>query len=233
MVSPDGARSETEADRIWRIVVADDHAVTRSGIRMMLESIDGVEVVGEAATGSQALRLCEELEPDAVLMDIEMPDMDGIHATEQIRAEHPGVGVLMLTVHEHGDAVFEAMRAGASGYLPKSASLDEVREAVDTLRAGGTYMTPSLAGLAIRSLTRKVDDVREAAKMAEMTTPREREVLELLSQGLSARAIARRLGISERTVNTHIGHVYRKLGVNNRVDAVLAGLKLGLVEAQD
>lgn len=214
----------------WRIVIADDHAVTRSGIRMMAECVEGVEVVGEASNGVEAVGLCRELHPDAVLMDVEMPEMSGIEATKAIRDELPDTAVLILTVHEDGDAVFEAVQAGASGYLAKSSSLTQVQEAMDTLREGGTYMTPSVAGLAIHSLTRKVDDARKAAQAQELTTPREREILEHLTQGLSARSIARKLDISERTVNTHIGHIYRKLGVNNRVDAVLEGLRLGLVE---
>lgn len=225
---PDVAPVQTRTT--WRVIIVDDHAVTRSGIRMMAECIDGVAVVGEASNGLEALALTRELQPHAVLMDVDMPEMNGIEALKAIREELPDTAVLILSVHEDGDAVFDAVQAGASGYLAKSSSLTQVQEAMDTLREGGTYMTPSVAGLAIHSLTRKVDDARRAAQARTVTTPREREILEHLTQGLSARSIARRLDISERTVNTHIGHIYRKLGVNNRVDAVLEGIRLGLVE---
>jgi DNA-binding NarL/FixJ family response regulator len=133
-------------------------------------------------------------------------------------------------VHEHEDTVFEAIHAGASGYLSKSASLDELKDAFTSMRAGGTYMSPQVAGIAIRSLSRKASEAEQATRAADVLTERELEVLDLLGNGMSARNIAKRLSISERTVNTHIGHIYRKLGVNNRVDAVLAAMRLGLVK---
>ncbi len=214
----------------WRVLIADDHAVTRSGIRLMAEMVDGFEVVGEAATGTEAIRLCGELHPDLVLMDLQMPEMHGIECTRRVKEQFPDIQVLILTVHEDEEAVFEAIRAGASGYLSKTASVSDVRTALDAVRSGGTYLTPSIAGIAIRSLSKRVNEAHKASRASDLTTQREREVLGLLAKGLSARAIASRLGISERTVNTHIGHAYRKLGVNNRVDAILAAMRLGLVE---
>jgi DNA-binding NarL/FixJ family response regulator len=214
-----------------RLLLVDDHAITRSGIRVMAESLDGVEVAAECSTGSDALRACAEIHPNVVLMDLQMPQMGGIEATRRIRQEHPEIQVLVLTVQEDEDAVFEAIQAGAAGYLSKACTLDDLREAIEAVRVGGSYMTPSVAGMAIRSLSQRAEKVKEAARVAEVMTDREREVLAELSRGLSARAISDVLGISERTVNTHIGHLYRKLGVNNRVDAVLEGLRLGLVEA--
>ena len=214
-----------------RIILADDHAITRSGIRVMAESIDGLEVVAECSTGMEVLQACAQLEPNIVLMDLQMPQMGGLEATRRIKQEFPGVEVLVLTVSEDEDAVFDAIHAGAAGYLSKSCTADDLREAIAAVRAGGSYMTPSVAGMAIRSLSHRAEKVREAARVAEVMTGRERQVLAHLSRGQSARSIADNLGISERTVNTHIGHVYRKLGVNNRVDAVLEGLRLGLVES--
>jgi DNA-binding NarL/FixJ family response regulator len=212
------------------MAIVDDHGVTRSGVRMMADALDGVEVVAEGATGTEALRICSEFVPDLVLMDLQMPEMTGIEATMRIKQSHPDVSILVLTVHEDEDAVAEAIHAGASGYLSKSCALDEFEHAVHAIRSGGTYMTPSIAGLAIQSLLRKVQRAKESADVASVVTDREQEVLEYLSKGLSARSISLRMGISERTVNTHIGHLYRKLGVNNRVDAVLAGMRLGLTE---
>jgi DNA-binding NarL/FixJ family response regulator len=227
-VSNRGAPAERSAD--YRILICDDHAVTRTGLRIMAETLDGVSVVGEAENGAEAVQLSTELEPDLVLMDIQMPELDGIEATRRIIAQQPDVTVVVLSVQEDEDAVFQAIRAGASGYLSKASSLDTVQEAIAAVHSGGTYMTPSIAGIAIRSLSRKVDEAGESARLTEITTQREQEILRLLADGLSARKIASKLGISERTVNTHIGHAYRKLGVNNRVDAVLAAMRLGLVD---
>lgn len=218
------------ASHSWSVVIADDHAVTRSGVKLMLDMLDDVEVVGEASTGAELVEICRRVEPDAVLTDLDMPEMGGVEATEAIRRDFPDLPVLVLTVHEDGDRVLEAMRAGASGYLSKTASADDVHRALNALRAGDTYLTPEVAGVAIRALTERITTHAHTDPSSGSATPREREVLGLVAGGLSARSIARRLGISERTVNTHIGHVYRKLGVNNRVDAVLAGMRAGLVD---
>ena len=213
------------------LVIVDDHEVVRRGVRLMAESVPGITVVGEATNGAEAVELCMRLRPDAVLMDIDMPEMTGVQATRRLRDDLPGTRVLMLTVHEDDDTVFEAVRAGASGYLTKSASLDELTVALVAVRQGGAYMTPLAARRALQCLARKADAAEQAAKAADMTTAREREILELLARGLSAREVARELGISERTVNTHVGHIYRRLGVTNRVEAVRAGMRLGLVDA--
>lgn len=215
----------------WRVVVADDHAVARHGIRLLVESLHGVEVVGEAATGAEAVELARDLEPDLVLMDLDMPEMGGVEAIAQLKEHMPALPVLVLTVHEDGEAVYEAIRVGAAGYLSKAASIDVIREAFTALRSGGAYLTPTIAASALSHLSAKAEEARLAAVADELTTPREREILALLGRGLSARRIASRLGISERTVNTHVGHIYRRLGVNNRVDAVREGMRLGLVES--
>lgn len=221
----------SESTRPFRIVVADDHAVTRQGIRLLVSDIEDAEIVGEAATGAEAVSGCRELKPDLVLMDLDMPELGGKEAIEQIRAEMPEVAVLVLTVHEDGEAVFDAIRAGASGYLSKASSMQDLREAFGALRQGGAFMTPKVAGTALGYLSRKAEETHKSVTGADKTTPREREILELLGRGLSARRIASRLGISERTVNTHVGHIYRRLGVNNRVDAIREGMRLGLVES--
>lgn len=227
-----GAQASTDpAADVLRILIADDHAVTRSGIRILAELEGSIEVVAEAATGAEAVRLCDEVEPDLVLMDLQMPEMGGVEAIGVLRERHPDLPILVLTVHEDEDAVFEAIRAGATGYLPKSASTAEVHEALHAIRDGQTYMPPAIAGLAIRSLSRHIDESGRASKSSGLLTDRETEVLQLLATGLSARNIGGTLGISERTVNTHIGHVYRKLDVNNRVDAIVAGMRLGIVDA--
>jgi DNA-binding NarL/FixJ family response regulator len=215
----------------WRVLIADDHAVTRQGIVLLSQGLRDVEVAGEASTGREAIELCRVVRPNLVLMDLDMPEMGGVDAIRVLKDEWPDLAILVLTVHEDGEAVFEAIRAGASGYLAKSCTIDDIRRAFDAVRAGGAYLTSSIAGTALDYLSRKADEVHDATSAIETTTPREREVLALLGRGLSARRIASRLGISERTVNTHIGHIYRRFGVNNRVDAVREGMRLGLVES--
>lgn len=215
----------------WRVLIVDDHPVTRHGLHLMAANIDGVEVVGEAETGAHALEVAAERRPNLILMDLDMPEMGGLDAIRRIKADMPDVDILVLTVHEDEESIFEAISSGASGYLAKSSTVDEIRSALHALNAGGAYITPSMAGKALRYVSRKAEEVKQASMAVEMTTPREREILELLGRGLSARRIASRLGISERTVNTHVGHIYRRLGVNNRVDAIREGMRLGLVEA--
>lgn len=214
-----------------RVLIADDHGVVREGIRLLIAGVDGVEIVGEARDGAEAIELCRELEPDAVLMDVDMPEMDGVAAARRLRDELPAVRVLVLTVHEDEETIFDAVRAGASGYVTKSAGSAELAEALGALAQGGAYMTPLAARKALRYLAQQAEVAERAARAADVTTEREREILGLLAHGLSAREVAARLGISERTVNTHVGHIYRRLGVRNRVDAVREGIRLGLVEA--
>ncbi|HVL82005.1 MAG TPA: response regulator transcription factor [Actinomycetota bacterium] len=207
-----------------RIVIVDDHAVARTGLRLMVG--EAAQIVGEGETGRDAVRLCEETEPDLVLLDLQMPEMGGLEALALIRSRHPATRVLVLTVDEDPETVRSAVRAGASGYVSKSAGSREIAEALRVVRDGGTYMSPDIAGGVMRGF---VGGGRETANGPRLT-PRERETLALLAQGFSARSIAIRLSITERTVNTHITHCYRKLGVNNRVDAVLAGMRLRLVD---
>lgn len=227
----DHQQSRPHNGEAWRVVIADDHEVTRSGIKLMLDILDGVEVVGEASNGSELLEECRRTTPDAVLTDLDMPELDGVQATERLTQDFPGLPVLVLTVHEDGESVSDALRAGATGYVSKSASADEVRRALEALRTGQGYLSSGVTAAAIRSMSRTLAERSRVGHAEGAMTPREREVLQEVARGLSARKIARRLGISERTVSTHIGNVYRKLGVNNRVDAVLAGMRAGLVRA--
>lgn len=217
--------------RPLRVVIVDDHEIVRQGVRLMAESVDGVEVVGEASTGTEALELCRKLHPDVTLMDIDMPEMDGVEAARHLRSDVPDTDVLMLTVHEDGETIFDAVSAGAAGYLMKSSGLEEVGSALRAIQQGGAYMTPLAARRALKYLARQAEEVQQAARATDVTTEREREILVLLAKGYSAKEVADELGISERTVNTHVGHIYRRLGVRNRVDAVRVGMRLGLVES--
>jgi DNA-binding NarL/FixJ family response regulator len=191
-----------------RVLVVDDHSVTRHGVVLLCTAAEGVEVIGEAADGNEAIERVGELLPDVVLMDVDMPRRDGISATKQIRQDHPNVGVVVLTVHEDQETIFEAIKAGASGYLPKSATLDDIRSAVKAVAAGGSFLDPVQARKLLHQFNRYADETK----------------------GLTSRQIASQLVISERTVNTHIGNIYRKLHVNNRVDAVREAMRIRLVE---
>jgi DNA-binding NarL/FixJ family response regulator len=196
-----------------KVLVVDDHSVTRHGVVLLCTAAEGVEVIGEASDGNEAIARVTELLPDVVLMDVDMPRRDGISATKQIRQDHPSVGVVVLTVHEDQETIFEAIKAGASGYLPKSATLDDIRSAVKAVAAGGSFLDPVQARKLLHQFNRYADETKA-----------------LLAEGLTSRQIASQLVISERTVNTHIGNIYRKLHVNNRVDAVREAMRIRLVE---
>lgn len=218
-------------EQTCRVFIVDDHAVARTGLRLLAEALPGVTVVGEASTGIEAVEACRTLRPDVVLMDLEMPEMDGIEATRRLKREVGDTAVLVLTVHDDDASILDAIRAGVSGFLPKSAGLDEIQAAFEALRSGGAYLSAAIGGRALDYLSKKAGEAERTAEAWELITGREREILGLLGRGLSARRIATRLGISERTVNTHVSHVYRRLGVNNRVDAVREGMRLGLIES--
>ena len=215
-----------------KVLVVDDHSVTRHGVVLLCENAEGVEVIGEASDGNEAIARVAELLPDVVLMDVDMPRRDGISATKQIRQDHPSVGVVVLTVHEDQETIFEAIKAGASGYLPKSATLDDIRSAVKAVAAGGSFLDPVQARKLLHQFNRYADETKAAADIYYLLTGREREILALLAEGLTSRQIASQLVISERTVNTHIGNIYRKLHVNNRVDAVREAMRIRLVAGE-
>jgi DNA-binding NarL/FixJ family response regulator len=224
------ANNEEKNGTPTKVLVVDDHSVTRHGVVLLCTAAEGVEVIGEASDGNEAIQRVTELLPDVVLMDVDMPRRDGISATKQIRQDHPSVGVVVLTVHEDQETIFEAIKAGASGYLPKSATLDDIRSAVKAVAAGGSFLDPVQARKLLHQFNRYADETKAAADIYYLLTGREREILALLAEGLTSRQIASQLVISERTVNTHIGNIYRKLHVNNRVDAVREAMRIRLVE---
>ncbi len=215
------------ADKI-RLLLADDHAVVRSGLRMLLEAQPDLVIVAEAETGEEAVRRAVELSPDVVLMDIEMPGMNGIEATRRIRAEAPASAVLALTMYEDDQYFFEMLRAGASGYVPKRAAPDELVSAVHAASRGEVFLYPSLAGRLVQDyLQRGPAGERDAAE--DELTPREQEVLTLIAEGYSNNEIADRLVISAKTVDRHRENIMRKLNLHNRVDLVKYALRKGLI----
>ena len=207
-----------------RVVIADDHPVVRDGLSALLSSVPGIEVVGTAATGREAVRAAVLDRPDVLVLDIQMPDLDGVGATREIVRAAPSVAVLMLTMFDDDDSVFAAMRAGALGYLLKGASQGEIVRAIHAVAAGEAIFGP---GIARRVLGQLSGPAAPTDPFPELT-PRERQVLELLAEGLSSAAIGARLGLVAKTVNNHASVVFAKLRVAGRAEAVTRARRAGL-----
>ncbi|MEV8569253.1 response regulator transcription factor [Streptomyces sp. NPDC051322] len=213
-----------------RVVVADDQSVVREGIVMLLGLLPGIEVVGAARDGLEAVALVAEHAPDVVLMDLRMPRCDGVEATRRIRAEHPSTQVVVLTTFSDDDSLFAALRAGARGYLTKDAGGDEIVRAVENVMAGQAGLSPSVQRMLVERVT-AASPVPEAPDIGELPdglTRREAEILALIAEGLSNPEIARALHISPATVKTHINNLFAKTGVRDRVQAMRYAYKEGL-----
>lgn len=215
-------------DEKLRVVLVDDHDLLRRGIKTMLESEADIEVVGEAADGADALPLVEETLPDVVLIDVIMPNKDGIEATREIKEAFPNVGVVVLSGHDERQFLFDALKAGASGYLLKTADLEEVVATVRSAAKGEAKLDPALATQVLSEF--QAYQRADVAEVYQPLTPREREILKLMSEGLPNKTIASRLKISERTVTTHVANIYAKLHVNNRVSAIQEAMRRRLLD---
>ena len=205
-----------------RVLIADDHTILRQGLRLILPEDANLTVVGEAATGEEAVARTLELSPDVVLMDVKMPYLSGIEATRRIRAVQPEIRILMLTVSDKDEDLLGALKAGARGYLLKNAEAREVLEAIHRVQAGEAILPPALAA-------RVLDELAVPAPNPEELTPREAEVLQLVAQGLGNKEIAVALCISENTVKTHVRHILNKLGLRSRAEAAAYAVRSGLV----
>jgi DNA-binding NarL/FixJ family response regulator len=212
-----------------RVLLVDDDDLMRAGLRAVLSSDDSIEVIGEAADGRAAVTQAHALWPDLVLMDVRMPDLDGIAATRELLATSRDVKVVILTTFEDDDYVFGALRAGASGFLLKRASPEELVGAIHTVAAGDSLLSPAVTKRVIDRLTEQPTADPSAAKRLEHLTPREQGVLELIARGLSNSEIAETLVIEESTVKTHVKRVLQKLGVRDRVQAVILAYESGLI----
>jgi DNA-binding NarL/FixJ family response regulator len=212
------------------IVLADDHPVVRSGLRALLGSIEGLRVVAEAVDGHAAVREAITHRPDVLVMDIQMPGLDGIAATRQLARSAPGVAVLMLTMYEDDDSVFSAMRAGARGYLLKGAEQNDIVRAIRAVAAGEAIFGP---GIARRVLTFLTTPQPAAAEPFPELTDREREVLDLIAAGRPNSEIGKRLGIASKTVANHISSIFTKLQVADRAEAIVRARDAGLGRASD
>lgn len=208
-----------------RLLVADDHTLFRDGLRALFSSLPETEVVGEAATGAEAVSLAEKLQPDVVLMDIQMPDMNGIEATRQIVQMSPHIGVIVVTMYEDDDSVFAAVRAGAREYVLKGADQEEMIRAIRAVARGEALFGPAIAARLTAFFNASESP---AAHAFPELTDREREVLGLLAQGLSNQEIADRLFISVKTVRNHVSNIYSKLQVADRVQAIIRAKDAGL-----
>jgi len=249
-----------------RVLVADDHPIVRQGLRQVLELEGDIEVVGEATDGMKAIQLCDSLDPDVVLMDVNMPGLNGIEAARRIARRMPEIGILVLTIHDEEEYMLEAVKAGVIGYVLKDVEPKELVKAVRAVAGGRYYVHPDMGGKLLRELAvrvggkvpnatgrlRRVGRDADAAATAasgrmpslgaggegeepdrrfEELTPREREVLKLVSQGASNREIASALYISEKTVKNHVTHILKKIGVDDRLQAALLAVREGWVES--
>ena len=209
-----------------RVLLVDDHGVVRRGLRGYLELLDDIEIVGEAENGRLGVEAARELRPDVVLMDLLMPEMDGIAATAAIRAELPGVEVVALTSFVEEARVTAALEAGAAGFILKDADADDVAEAIRAAHRGEVHLDPAVASIVARRVREKAT---ETTGDDEALTSREHEVLGLVARGLSNREIATRLAITERTARTHVSNILGKLGLASRTQAALYAVEHGLV----
>ena len=208
-----------------RVLLVDDHAVVREGLRAFLELQDGIEVVGEAADGEEAIAAALRLGPDVVLMDLVMPRLDGVAAMRILRERSPGARVIVLTSFVDDDRLLAALRSGAAGYLLKNAQPQELARAVRAAHAGEALLDPVVAARLVETLSARGDE-----QPLDRLTPREREVLQLIGRGFPNKQIARELDLSEKTVKTHVGHVLAKLGVTDRTQAAVVAVRAGLVD---
>ena len=210
------------------VLIADDHRVVRSGLRALLATFDDIEVVAEAGTGAEAIALADEYLPDVILMDIQMPDGDGIEATRTVTARHPNIAVLVLTMYDDDDTVFAALRAGARGYLLKGAEQDDVARAIVAVAAGHVTLGPGAAERAMAVFSVE----RPAQTLFPELTERERDVLRLVAEGQNNPMIGRTLHLAPKTVANHVSNILTKLHFADRAEAIVTARRAGLTETE-
>jgi len=210
-----------------RLLLADDHRMLREGLRRSMTD-EGFEVVGEAENGEEAVRMAAELQPDVILMDVSMPEMDGVEATRAIAKGEDAPRVIMLTMHADADVLADAIRAGASGYLVKDCSVDEVADAVRMAANGETALSPQLAATMLDEV-RRLENSPPVTEEDRLITKREEEVLQLIADGCSTPEVASQLYISQKTVKNHLASIYQKLDARDRTQAVLQAVRMGIV----
>ena len=217
---------------VIRVLIADDHALVREGTRRILEQEPDLEVVAEACNGEEAVRLAGEFKPDVAIMDISMPRLDGIEATRQIKALCPGLSVLILSAYDDDQFIFSLLQAGAAGYLLKDVRGRDLVDAVRSVHAGESVLHPSVARKVLDRFVSKPDKSRKREPL-EVLSQREQDILRLATRGLSNKDIAGELCLSIRTVQGHLTHIFNKLQVGSRTEAVVRGLKEGWITLED
>ncbi len=221
-------RPEGSLEKI-RVLIADDHTILRAGLKIMLNAQPDIETIGEASDGKQAITEAERLAPDVVIMDITMPECNGIEATRQIKRMFPDVRVLILTMHENEEYLFETLRAGAAGYMLKEAADTELISAIRVVSSGRFYLAPSAQSMLVSDYLQRVHTGEERDSYSALTE-REREILKLVAEGLTNSQIGELLFISPKTVDTHRTHVMDKLNLHSRAELVKYAMRRGLLE---
>lgn len=212
-----------------RVLLADDHVLIRAGVRLLLQSIEGVEVVGEASDGHEALRLIRAHQPDIVLIDIGMSGMNGLEAAARVRRDFPGVRVIILSMHTNEEYVLRALQAGVAGYIMKEAVPVELELALSTVMKGQSYLSPAVSKYVIDEYRRHPG---ERTSPLDQLTPRQREILQLIAEGTSTKEIAKKLHLSIKTVETHRAQLMGRLGVHEIASLVRVAVRLGLVKEE-
>jgi len=215
------------------VAIIDDHPIVRAGMRTVLESTDNIAVVAEGGSGSEALQLVEEYDPDVLVLDINLPDKSGIDVTRQLRSQNSSTAILILTAHDDSQAIFELLEEGAIGYVLKDEALETLANAVRAAASGQSWLSPTVASQVVQRAFKQRTSIEQdvlSLPTEENLTPREQQILSLLADGLDNTAIAERLTITKRTVQNHISNIYGKLGVASRTEAMLYAIRHGLVQ---
>lgn len=214
-----------------RVLICDDHDIVRSGLRMLLLAEDDIEIIGEASNGLEAVRQAVRLQPDVIVMDLQMPELNGIEATRQIREHCPSCAVLALTIHEDEQFFFQMISAGAMGYVPKRAAPEDLVRAIRVVNEGSVFLYPSMASLLVSDYLTRME-AGDADTQSDSLTSREREVLTLVAEGIMNRDIAEQLSISVKTVERHRENIMNKLGLHSRTELVKYAIRKGLIDLE-
>jgi len=214
-----------------KVLLAEDHTIVRKGLRSLLEDEEGIEVIGEAEDGREAIKLAEKLHPDIVVMDIAMPGLNGLEATRQLRKLYPEIKILILSVYANEEYVFQTLQAGAEGYLVKKAAPSELILAIKAVHQGNSFLSPSISRTVIDEYIRRAEEISEGDDTFKNLTARETEVLQLIAEGRKTREIAELLYISIKTVETHRAHIMDKLGIHSTAELTQYAISKGIISS--